>query len=111
MRGNLRGTHGTEKRIFITVKIHRDFWLLEWERAAIVKYYGTHPRRTLTYHMIDEDIVAVSPATVCRVLKSAGMLSCWNQTKQSLKGTGFHQPVSPHEHWHGHIAYSGIIHQ
>ena len=99
------------KENFHNGKVHRDFWLLEWERAAIVKYYSTHPRRgyrALTYHMMDEDIVAVSPATVYRVLKSAGMLSSWNQTKQSLKGTGFHQPISPHEHWHVDISYINI---
>lgn len=89
-------------------KIHRDFWLEDWEKHAIVDYYRDHSRdgyRAMTYQMMDQDIVAVSPATTYRVLKSHGLLSKWNEPKQNLKGTGFHQPIRPHEHWHVDISY------
>ena len=52
----------------------RDFWLEEWEKQAIVDFYQSHPLegyRRCCYMMIDADVVAVSPATVYRVLKQA----------------------------------------
>ena len=49
--------------------------------------------------MLDHDVVAVSPASVWRVLKQAGPLSLW-KAKPSRKGTGFEQPLEPHQHWH-----------
>ena len=55
--------------------------------------------------MIDEDIVAVSPSTTYRVLKTAGLLNKWNKLKKSSKGNGFIQPTAPHEHWHTDIKY------
>ncbi|MGI8428369.1 MAG: transposase, partial [Solirubrobacteraceae bacterium] len=48
-----------------------------------------------------------SPATVYRVLKAAGVLDRWN-TKPSLKGTGFVQPLQPHEHWHIDLSYLNL---
>jgi len=99
------------KENFHNGKIHRDFWLEDWEKEAIAEYYKNHPKegyRALTYQMMDEDIVAVSPATVYRVLKSHGLLSKWNESKVSLKGTGFYQPFHPHEHWHVDISYLNI---
>ena len=46
--------------------------------------------------MLDVDVVAVSPARVWRVLKKAGLLSRW-KSKPSRKGTGFEQPLQPHQ--------------
>ena len=57
--------------------------------------------------MLDDDVVAVSPASVYRVLKSAGRLDRKWQ-KPSKKGTGFVQPLKPHEHWHIDIAYINV---
>lgn len=82
--------------------VPRDFWLESWERAAIISYFKDHQDegyRRLTYMMMDEDIVAVSPSSVYRVLSGAGLLRRWN-CKPSHKGTGFVQPLAPHEHWH-----------
>ena len=90
--------------------IPRDFWLTDWEKQAIINYYLDHPLegyRRLTYMMIDADVVAVSPSSVYRVLKNAGLLGRWNR-KESKKGTGFHQPLKPHEHWHIDISYINI---
>jgi hypothetical protein len=52
----------------------RDHWLTPEERAAILGYHDTHAPegyRRMTFMMLDADIVAVSPATVYRVLKAA----------------------------------------
>jgi transposase InsO family protein len=57
--------------------------------------------------MLDADLVAVSPSSVYRVLKAAGRIERFNG-KASLKGTGFQQPLLPHEHWHVDISYLNI---
>jgi len=57
--------------------------------------------------MLDAGVVAVSPATVYRVLSEAGLMKRSN-TKPSKKGTGFVQPLRPHQHWHLDIAYLNI---
>lgn len=91
-------------------KVPRDHWITEEERVAIIEYHGRHPLdgyRRLTFMMLDEDIVAVSPSTVYRVLRKAGLLDRWNR-KASKKGTGFHQPDGPHQHWHVDIAYLNV---
>lgn len=90
--------------------IPRDNWLEEWEKDAIVAFYYAHAHegyRRLTYMMMDADIVAVSPSSVYRVLKGAGLLERWNR-KDSKKGRGFAQPLLPHAHWHTDISYLNI---
>jgi putative transposase len=90
--------------------IPRDFWLEEWEREAIIQFCIDNPLegyRRLTFMMLDRDIVAVSPASTWRVLSKAGLLDRWNK-KPSKKGTGFVQPLRPHEHWHVDISYLNI---
>jgi len=90
--------------------IPRDFWLEAWEKEAIIGYYLGHRDdgyRRLTYMMMDEDLVAVSPSSVYRVLQGAGLLARWNRTP-SKKGTGFQQPLKPHEHWHTDISHINI---
>ncbi|MCB9795401.1 MAG: IS3 family transposase [Alphaproteobacteria bacterium] len=91
-------------------RIPRDHWLEDWEKARIVAYAEAHPLdgyRRLTFMMLDEDVVAVSPSSVYRVLKAAGLMERWNKPSSS-KGTGFQQPLQPHEHWHVDIAYINI---
>jgi transposase InsO family protein len=91
-------------------KVPRDHWLEAWEHEAIVDFARAHPRdgyRRLTFMMLDQDVVAVSPSSVYRVLAKAGLLKPWNATP-SKKGTGFVQPQEPHEHWHTDISYLNI---
>ena len=57
--------------------------------------------------MLDQNIVAASPTSVYRVLSAKGLLDRWNG-KPSKKGTGFVQPLKPHEHWHVDISYLNI---
>ena len=57
--------------------------------------------------MLDEDVVALSPSTTYRVLSKAGRLDRWNG-KPSKKGTGFVQPLRPHQHWHTDISYLNL---
>lgn len=90
--------------------VPRKWWLEAWEKAAIVKYHDQHPDegyRYMSYQMLDEEVVAVSPSSVYRVLKNAGRLKKW-ATKPSKKGKGFHQPEKPHQHWHIDISYLNL---
>ena len=90
--------------------IPRDFWLEEWEKQAIVEFHDRYPLegyRRLTFMMLDTDVVAVSPASVWRVLHQAGRLSRW-RGKLSNKGKGFQQPAGPHQHWHVDISYLNL---
>ena len=57
--------------------------------------------------MLDEDVVAISPSSVYRVLRCAGLMDRWNG-KTSKKGTGFVQPLQPHDHWHIDISYLNL---
>jgi len=57
--------------------------------------------------MLDEDVVAVSPATVYRVLKTAGRLDR-RPVSASSKENGFKQPEKPHQHWHVDISYINV---
>jgi len=77
--------------------VPRDFWLEVWEKEAIYHFHLKNPLegyRRLTFMMLDQDVAAVSPASVWRVLKQAGLLSRW-KPKPSRKGTGFEQPLQP----------------
>jgi len=57
--------------------------------------------------MLDDDVVAVSPSSVYRVLKQAGRLDRKWQ-KPSKKGTGFVQPLQAHDHWHVDVSYVNL---
>ena len=91
--------------------IPRDFWLEAWEKESIIEFFHEHPDegyRRLTFMMLDQDIVAVSPSSVYRVLKNGGLLQRWNR-KPSSKGDGFKGPSQPHEHWHIDVSYLNIL--
>jgi putative transposase len=90
--------------------VPRGSWLTEAEQAAILAYQADHPQegyRRLAYMMLDEGVVAVSPSSVYRLLKAANRLQKWAKTP-SKKGTGFQQPLQPHQHWHIDISYLNI---
>ena len=90
--------------------IPRDWWLDDWEKQAIIRFSFEYPLegyRRLAFMMLDRDVVAVSPSSVYRVLKAAGRIGR-STNKPSKKGTGFHQPQKPHEHWHIDISYINI---
>jgi putative transposase len=88
-------------------QIPKAHWLLPWEIEAIISYRFEHPAegyRLLSFMMLDDDIVAVSPSSVYRALLKAGLLlTKWNH--RQTKGSGFHQPSAPHHHWHLDISY------
>jgi transposase InsO family protein len=90
--------------------IPRDWWLEDGEKQAILRFSFEYPLegyRRLAFMMLDRDVAAASPSSVYRVLKAAGRIGR-STNKPSKKGTGFHQPEKPHEHWHIDISYLNI---
>jgi putative transposase len=91
--------------------VPRDHWLERWEKDAIIDFHSQYPLegyRRLAFMMLDRDVVAVSPSSVYRVLRSAGLLDRWNR-KASSKGKGFCQPDGAHKHWHIDISYLNLL--
>ena len=91
-------------------QVPRDHWLTDEEKQAILDYEREHPLegyRRLTFMMLDDDVAAASPATVYRVLKSAGRLGRPSPPNER-KGKGFHQPSGPHHHWHIDFSHLNI---
>jgi putative transposase len=90
--------------------VPRDHWLIEDEKERICAFARGHRMegyRRLTFMMIDADVAACSPASVYRVLKHAGLLAGQSPTA-TKKGTGFVQPLQPHQHWHVDVSYLNI---
>ena len=90
--------------------VPRDWWLEDREKKAILDFHAKHPLegyRRLAFMMLDANLVDVSPSSVYRVLKVAGLIKVHNN-KPSLKSKGFVQPLRPHEHWHVDISYINV---
>jgi transposase InsO family protein len=90
--------------------VPRDHWLTEEEKRQIIAFAYDHPLdgyRRQTFMMLDADVVAASPTSVWRVLHQAGLLARVNG-KPSRKGTGFVQPLRPHQDWHVDVSYLNI---
>ncbi len=94
--------------------IPRDHWTTPEEQRAVIEYHDNHPGngyRRLTYMMMDEDVVALSPTTVYRILKRAGKL--WRPpVVSSRRGKGFAQPHRAHRDWHidfSHVRVAGTF--
>jgi putative transposase len=90
--------------------VPRDHWLTEDEIMRICNFARSHHDegyRCMTFMMLDADVVACSPASVYRVLKKFGLLA--GQTPNvTKKGTGFVQPLKPHQEWHVDVSYLNI---
>jgi len=89
--------------------VPRDFWLELWEKEAIIEFHLKNPLegyRRLTFMMLDADVVAVSPASVWRVLKRAGLLSRW-KSKPSAQGNRFRAAAAAASA----LAYRRFLHQ
>jgi hypothetical protein len=51
--------------------VSRDWWLEDWEKRVILAYHDRQPLqgyRRLTLMMLDDDVMAVGPASIYRVL-------------------------------------------
>jgi len=94
-------------------------WLTPEERQAIIdyarnyissnSYYLKDGYRRIAYMGLDENVFAVSPTSVYRVLSKAGLLNKWRGKHRSSKGSGYRQPDGPHREWHTDIKYINFI--
>jgi transposase InsO family protein len=86
-------------------------WMKDVQKK-IVAFKCQHPTVggvRLTYMMLDQGVVAVSPSTVFRVLREAGISSRWTLPDgRKASRQGFHQPQRPHEQWHSDISYINL---
>ena len=64
------------------VKLIEDF---AREHYSENDYFLKDGYRRVAYKMLDLNIVAVSPSSVYRILKKAGLLNKWNTNKRNLK--------------------------
>lgn len=83
--------------------------LLDWEKEAIRDFYllyQDHGYRRITYMMIDQDIVYVSPSTVYRYLKREGLLIRWSEPKSI--GPRPEDPKAANEKWHTDLMVMNI---
>ena len=92
--------------------IPREHYLLPEERQAIVQFKVENPHigyRRLTWMMVDQEVVCVSPASVLRVLTENGLNIVWTRPGGAKKPHGFIQPTKVHQHWHVDIAYINVL--
>ena len=86
--------------------------ILPEEREAILAFKRKHPSlgaKRLSFMMPDRNVAAVSPSSVFRVLKEAGLSSQWTVPEgQKAHRSGFHQPVRAHEEGHTDFAYVNL---
>ncbi len=59
------------------------------ERAAVLAYARAHPElrhRELAWRMVDEDVACLSPSTVLRMLREAGLVAAWSRPPKRSGG-------------------------
>lgn len=80
------------------------------ERQAIVDYALAHPEirhRELAWRMLDDDVCAVSPASVYRVLAERGLVQRWRPRRRTAAGERV-VPTRPDESWQTDIRYTKV---
>lgn len=84
--------------------------LLE-ERTKIVEYALANPNprhRELAWKMVDEHVVAASPATVYRVLLEEGLIPTWETTDEREELPSRQKAMRPDERWQTDLTYLKI---
>lgn len=96
-------------------KMPKAHWVTPEESQAVIdyaksqimpnSYYLKDGYRRIAYSGLDANMFAVSPTTVYRILKRAGLLNKWQAKSGSKKGFGYRQPTAPFQEWHTDIKY------
>lgn len=77
------------------------------EKQKVLAYARQHPglrHRTLTWRMIDEDVVCLSASTVYRVLKENHLVCPWRRRTKRYRSQG-EQASRPDERWATDLMY------
>ena len=85
--------------------------VLKEEEDICVKYARQNPGigyKKLTYQMIDENIVYLTPPQVYVVLLSHNLLNKWGNVKGRAEKEYREKPTKPNEQWHTDIMYVKI---
>ncbi|MGH3040073.1 MAG: transposase [Gaiellaceae bacterium] len=75
--------------------------MLPAERAAVSAYARAHPElrhRELAWRMVDEDVACLSPSTVLRILREAGLVAPWLRPLKH-RGTPPARPGAANQLW------------
>ena len=75
----------------------------------MLAYARAHPKdghRSLTWQMVDADLVYLSESSVYRILRDADLLARWKRATSA--GTAPANPTRPHERWHTDLMYLRI---
>jgi transposase InsO family protein len=74
---------------------------LPQERAAVLDYARRHPElrhREMAWRMVDEDVACLSPSTVYRILKEAGLVCPWRR-RQKRSRAADEKATRPNQRW------------
>jgi transposase InsO family protein len=77
------------------------------ERAAVLAFAAEHPElrhRAMAWQMVDQDVAALSPSTVYRILAAAGRVAAW-QPKRALRRRPLERPEAPNQVWQTDLRY------
>jgi transposase InsO family protein len=83
------------------------------ERAAVMAYARAHPElrhRELAWRMVDEDVACLSPSTVLRILRAAGLVAPWFRPLQR-RGRLPARPQAPNQLWQTDLRHVRIRHR
>lgn len=99
--------YGIKNQPVVTPK---EFWIPEGEQRVAIEFYKKHYEdgyRAVAFRMIDQNVAFMSSSSLYRILVKHGLMRT-KRSKESSKGSGFVQPLRPHEHWHTDISYLKI---
>jgi len=85
---------------------------LKREEEAVIEYAKSHcgiGYKRLTYQMLDEGVVALTPSQVYGILKGEGLLDRWGKTRGDSAKEYKDKPTRPNEHWHTDIMYIKVL--
>lgn len=85
---------------------------LKREEEVVVAYARGHAGvgyKKLTWQMVDEDVVALTPGQVYRILSRAHLLDRWGQTVGGAGAEYREKPGRPNEHWHTDLMYIKVL--
>lgn len=85
---------------------------LKREEEAVLVYAHGHTGvgyKKLTWQMVDEDVAALTPAQVYRILSRAHLLDRWGRTVGGVAREYAEKPTRPNEHWHTDLMYIKVL--
>ncbi len=85
--------------------------ILSWEHDLIIEWALKWPNlrhRELSWKLVDQGIVCVSPSVIYNVLKEAGLIKRWNPSDGKNYRTDEEKAQRPNQRWQTDISYLKI---